>query len=125
MRDASVTERDLNADETKIGKGPHNEIILSDASVSGSHAVITFSNGVYSISDLGSRNGTFLNEARVGEPRPLHHGDLIKMGHCTITFRLKEADDTLSIERTQLLDTLEPPPPPPPPPLASNNEGDQ
>ncbi len=117
LRDGSVTERDLINDETRLGKGPQNDIILADASVSGSHAIISFDHGAYSLSDLGSRNGTFLNDGRVTEPRPLHHGDLIKMGHCTITFRLKEAGDTLSMNRTQLLDATQPPPPPIPPPV--------
>jgi pSer/pThr/pTyr-binding forkhead associated (FHA) protein len=116
LRDGSVVERDLNKAETRLGKGPQNDIILADASVSGAHAMISFADGRFTLSDLGSRNGTLLNEARVSEPRPLHHGDLIKMGHCAITFRLKEAETTLSIPRTALLDPNAPPPPPTPPP---------
>ncbi|MGH9832389.1 MAG: DUF3616 domain-containing protein [Blastocatellia bacterium] len=115
LRDGSVIERDLT-DETRIGKGPQNDIILADASVSSAHAMINFENGAYMLSDLGSRNGTLLNDARITEPRPLQHGDLIKMGHCTITFRLKEAGDTLSMPRTQILGVSGPPPPPPAPP---------
>ncbi len=117
LRDGSVIERDLVHEETKIGKGPLNDIILADASVSNTHARINFTGSEYTISDLGSRNGTYLNDARLTEPRPLRHGDLIKMGHCTITFRLKEAGDTQSTSRTQLLDHAHPPPPPPPPPM--------
>jgi pSer/pThr/pTyr-binding forkhead associated (FHA) protein len=115
-RDGGVMERDLTEDETRIGKGPQNDIVLADASVSAIHAMISFEDGVYKLSDLGSRNGTLLNDARIGEPRTLQHGDLIKMGHCALTFRLKEAGDTLSIPRTQILDAAGPPPPPAPPP---------
>ncbi len=117
QRDGGVIERDLTGSETRIGKGPSNEIILADASVSGTHALISFADGRFTISDLGSRNGTLLNEVRLVEPRPLQHGDLIKMGHCTITFRLKEAETTLSIPRTVMLDQHGPPPPPTPPPV--------
>ena len=117
LRDASMIERDLIKDETKIGKGPHNDIILSDLSVSGSHAMISFTNGDYLIADLGSRNGTLLNDVKITEQRKLHHGDLIKIGHCKITFRLKDAEDTVSVKRTLLLDPNEPPPPPIPPPV--------
>src|SRR5262245_12166480 len=116
MRDGSVVDRDLVQEETKIGKGPHNDIILADASVSGTHALIRFAGDQYSLSDLGSRNGTVLNDGRISEPRPLQHGDLIKMGHCTLTFRLKDASDTLSITRTKVIDAIKPPPPPTPPP---------
>lgn len=115
-RDGSVTERDLKTPETRIGKGPQNDIILPDASVSATHAMISLADGVFTLTDLGSRNGTFLNDARVSEPRKLQHGDLIKMGHCTLTFRLNEAETTLSIPRTLLLDQTPPPPAPPPAP---------
>ncbi|MCG3160706.1 MAG: hypothetical protein JMDDDDMK_01775 [Acidobacteria bacterium] len=116
LRDGSVIERDLKDGAVKIGKLPQNDIILDDASVSGSHAMISFEGGAYRISDLGSKNGTSLNDARITEPRALQHGDLIKMGHCTLTFRLKEAGDTLSVQRTQILGAGETPPPPPAPP---------
>lgn len=118
-RDGNVFERDLTSPETRIGKGPQNEIVLTDASVSSTHAMISFADGVFTISDLGSRNGTFVNEVRLTEPRRLQHGDLIKMGHCAITFRLKEAETTQSIPRTILLGDNPPPPPVPPPPPKS------
>ncbi|MCI0392710.1 MAG: DUF3616 domain-containing protein [Acidobacteria bacterium] len=116
MRDGSVIERDLSENEVKIGKGPQNDIILSDASVSSVHAMISFEGGAYKINDLGSRNGTLLNDARITEPRAIQHGDLIKMGHCALTFRLKEAGDTLSMPRTQILGAIGTPVPPPAPP---------
>jgi pSer/pThr/pTyr-binding forkhead associated (FHA) protein len=115
-RDGSVTEHDLTNAETRIGKGPQNDIILLDASVSATHAMISFADGVFTVSDLGSRNGTTVNEVPVNVPRKLQHGDLIKMGHCALTFRLKEAESTLSIQRTVLLDDVPPPPLPPPVP---------
>ncbi|MDX2041956.1 MAG: DUF3616 domain-containing protein [Acidobacteriota bacterium] len=115
MRDGSVVERDLNAEETKIGKAPQNDIILPDASVSSTHAMISLADNGFTISDLGSRNGTFVNDIRVNDSRKLDHGDLIKMGHCTITFRLKEAETTQSMPRTVLLGNSPPPPPTPPP----------
>ncbi|MGH9801915.1 MAG: FHA domain-containing protein, partial [Blastocatellia bacterium] len=114
-REGTVTERDLASPEVRIGKGPQNDIVLVDASVSSTHAIISFADGIYTLSDLGSRNGTFVNEARVGESRKLQHGDLIKMGHCAITFRLKEAETTQPMPRTVLLENGPPPPPVPPP----------
>src|SRR5262245_52161526 len=118
LRDGSVVERDITQNEVAIGKGPQNDIILPDASVSGAHAVIRFEDGAYKISDLGSRNGTWVNDARLGaEPRAIQHGDLIKMGHCTLTFRLKETGDTLSMpQRTLIMGVTGAPLPPPAPP---------
>lgn len=126
LRDGAVMERDLNRNEVAIGKGPQNDIILPDASVSSAHAVIRFEDGVYKISDLGSRNGTSVNDARLGaEPRAIQHGDLIKMGHCALTLRLKEAGDPLSApQRTVIMAAPLPPPAPPSPKAAALTEDD-
>ena len=43
---------------------------------------------------MGSRNGTLVNDALVDAPRQLHHGDVIKLGKCTLTFRLSQAGET-------------------------------
>src|SRR5215475_2746420 len=115
MRDGSVVERDLTQNEVAIGKGPQNDIILTDASVSSAHAVIRFEDGVYKISDLGSRNGTQVNDTRITEPHVIQHGDLIKMGHCALTFRLKEANAVSSTRQRTVIITGTPVPPPAPP----------
>jgi pSer/pThr/pTyr-binding forkhead associated (FHA) protein len=121
LRDGSVVERDITQNEVSLGKGPQNDIILADASVSTAHAVIRFEDGVFKIIDLGSRNGTLVNDARIVEPREIRHGDLIKMGHCTLTFRLKEAGDTLSMPpRTVIMAATPTPPPAPPAPKAAS-----
>jgi pSer/pThr/pTyr-binding forkhead associated (FHA) protein len=117
LRDGSVVERDITQNEVAIGKGPQNDIILPDASVSSAHAIIRFEDGVFKITDLGSRNGTQVNDARVTDSREIQHGDLIKMGHCALTFRLKEAGDTLSMPpRTVIMSAPGTPVPPPAPP---------
>ncbi|HEX5084936.1 MAG TPA: DUF3616 domain-containing protein [Blastocatellia bacterium] len=115
MRDGSVAEREITQNEVTLGKGPQNDIILPDASVSTAHAVIRFEDGVFKINDLGSRNGTLVNDARIAEWREIRHGDLIKMGHCALTFRLKEAGDTLSMPQRTLIMAATPTPPPAPP----------
>ncbi|HEY8461545.1 MAG TPA: DUF3616 domain-containing protein, partial [Blastocatellia bacterium] len=118
LRDGSVVERDITKNEVAIGKGPQNDIILPDASVSTAHAVIRFEDGVFKIADLGSRNGTLVNDSRIGsEAHEIRHGDLIKMGHCALTFRLKEAGETLSMpQRTLIMNPSGMPVPPPAPP---------
>jgi pSer/pThr/pTyr-binding forkhead associated (FHA) protein len=119
QRGGSVSERGLSQAETMIGKGAHNHIILADASVSSTHAKITFTNGVFTLTDLGSRNGTFLNDARITEPRELHHGDRVKMGHCTLTFRIEGVDDTILVPASEVAAQPPPPPTPPPAPVSS------
>ena len=56
------TERAL-----EIGRSPASDIILSDGSVSARHARIFVGDGGTSISDLGSKNGTWVNHRRVSE----------------------------------------------------------
>lgn len=93
-RDGSILERKIEKVETTIGKGTTNDIILADPAVSTSHAMIRSESKGYQISDLGSRNGTFVNEAKIDAPRQLHHGDVVKLGKCTLTFRLSQSGET-------------------------------
>lgn len=74
--------------EVDIGSAPHNRLVIGDATVSKTHAMVIARGGVYSIVDLGSRNGTFVNGERVGESAwPLRHGDKIKLGQAVLIFR--------------------------------------
>ena len=99
LRDGSVVERELTNGETKIGKGAQNDIILPDPAVSTSHALIHWDSTRFVITDLGSRNGTLVNDVRLTEPRALAHGDRIKMGRCTLTVRLGQGSDTVILHQ--------------------------
>ena len=114
-REGEVFERELDGDEVKVGKGTDNDLILADPAVSARHAVIRADGGGYAIADLGSRNGTFVNDAPVTEPRRLGHGDVIKIGRSTLTFRLAQANETMIIARAEA--AIKTPNPQPRPPL--------
>jgi pSer/pThr/pTyr-binding forkhead associated (FHA) protein len=73
----------LDAVETKIGRDSTNEIQLDDITVSRSHAMITKKDG-YSIKDLGSLNGTYLNAIAVRETT-INAGDEIQIGKYHLT----------------------------------------
>lgn len=62
-----------------IGRSPDNDIGIPERHVSRQHAVITYRDGVFVITDLGSANGTFVNDRRLSEPFPLAHGDVIRL----------------------------------------------
>ncbi len=71
-----------------IGRGSHCDIALPDDTlVSRRHALIEFSQGEYTIKDLGSTNGTFVNNRPVqkGEKRILRAGDIIIIGKTEMT----------------------------------------
>jgi hypothetical protein len=70
----------------RIGRPPDNDIVISDLGVSKQHAELRRSPaGRYSIIDLGSHNGTYVNGTRVSQ-QELNEGDIIAIGHAT--FRL-------------------------------------
>ncbi len=62
-----------------LGRSAGNDICIPDKHVSRRHAVITYRDGVFLISDLGSINGTFVNGKQVYEPFPLLSGDEIRL----------------------------------------------
>jgi pSer/pThr/pTyr-binding forkhead associated (FHA) protein len=62
-----------------IGRSQENDIAIPERHVSRQHAVISFRDGVFMISDLGSANGTFVNDRRLTDPFPLAHGDIIRL----------------------------------------------
>ncbi len=54
-----------------IGREPNASLLINHYAVSRRHAEITYANGHYLLRDLGSRNGTFLNDIRL-EPYRVH-----------------------------------------------------
>ena len=84
LRGAGVGGRYLlDANETKIGRDINNDICLDDITVSRSHALISKTDG-YSIKDLGSLNGTYVNAIAVRESKVLP-GDEVQIGKYHLT----------------------------------------
>ena len=73
----------LDTAETKIGRDINNEICLDDITVSRTHALISKSDG-YTIKDLGSLNGTYLNAVVVREAK-INAGDEVQIGKYHLT----------------------------------------
>ena len=71
-----------------IGRGTANDLVISDARVSRSHALIRpLGRGAFYLLDLGSANGTFLNDRLVTAPVELKNGDVAKVADCSIRFK--------------------------------------
>lgn len=62
-----------------IGRSPNNTIPIPERHVSRQHAVISFRDGIFMIADLGSANGSFVNDKPLTDPFPLAHGDVIRL----------------------------------------------
>lgn len=68
---------------TRVGRAPDNDLVVPVADVSSYHLVLTNDADGVVARDLGSTNGTFLNEQRLEVPRPLADGDLLRIGLST------------------------------------------
>ena len=78
-----------------IGRSRSNTIYLAHGSASRNHARISLIDGQYVLSDLKSRNGTYVNKKRI-KNITLKHNDQIVLGNRSFVFSLKdpEADDS-------------------------------
>lgn len=78
--------RFLLSDSTSIGRSPESDIFLDDVTVSRKHALVSSSGArVFTLKDLGSLNGTYVN----GQPvvyAPLSSGDEIQIGKFHMLF---------------------------------------
>ena len=71
---------------TYIGRSEDNQLRLLDPGVSRRHVLVMATPGGYTIRDLGSQNGTYVNGTRVDES-PLTDGDRITIGEINLVFR--------------------------------------
>lgn len=70
-----------------IGRNSSNDVVISDAYVSGNHCTITLEdNGNYFLRDLGSSNGTYVNGKRVQQAY-LQWNDIVKAGETVLPWR--------------------------------------
>ena len=68
-----------------LGRGDA-EIRLDDPFASSRHAQLILQAGVVVLEDLGSTNGTYLNEELLQGPAPLHNGDRVRIGDSEFTY---------------------------------------
>lgn len=76
----------LTREKSIIGKGDDADVHVTDGFVSKLHALVYFEQDVFYLSDLGSTNGTFLND-QVIIKEPLKDGDRIRTGHQNMIFK--------------------------------------
>jgi len=78
---------DLDGDLV-LGRGDSAEIRLEDPFASSRHARIYEQGNSVVVEDLGSTNGTYLNEELLETPRPLHPGDRVRIGDSEFAFEV-------------------------------------
>lgn len=70
-----------------IGRSTDNSYQLNIPIVSSKHLIIEFENGIYTVTDLKSTNGTYLNGDAISSAQ-LNHGDVIIVGDINLTFHI-------------------------------------
>ena len=79
---------DLDNDRSVVGRSSECDVVLDVAAVSRRHVIVLREDGNFFVQDLGSRNGTYINQQRVYDRAPLHDGD--KMLICDVLFQFHE-----------------------------------
>jgi DNA-binding response OmpR family regulator len=93
--DGSFHEQPLAAERVVLGRDPQCDIVLPGRLVSRQHAVISRVGQIYTLEDLGSRNGTAINGDALAGPHVLHDGDRIELGGIgRLTFADSDATST-------------------------------
>ena len=93
-----------------IGRSPDASIRLVDGGASRQHATIRRDGQLFWVSDLGSANGSFINDVAVSTARALRHGDRVQFGTSNFIFDSEEEEHPPSESgdnNTHLLNTVD------------------
>src|SRR5207247_1750383 len=91
---SNASEYILDRDAITVGSHRSNNIVLGDGTVSRRHAQITREGMHFVVADLGSTNGTFVNDRRIRSPVALNAGDKVRFGSIKLAFSI--ASDSTS-----------------------------
>jgi two-component system, NtrC family, response regulator HydG len=89
------TSLQLSEPEVSIGRDPLNTVCISDLLLSRRHCVLRMDGSKFTISDLDSLNGIFVNKKRVSKCI-LEHGDRIQVGESLFVFFEQDHEEKLS-----------------------------
>jgi Nif-specific regulatory protein len=95
--------------EVTVGRDADNGLCLGEAAVSRKHCVIRSDRGVYKITDLNSRNGTFVDGIPVRE-KILQHGSTIRLGGTVLLFLADEGGEEQETNQFRNLEATSLPP---------------
>ncbi|MEO5345198.1 MAG: FHA domain-containing protein [Magnetococcus sp. YQC-9] len=100
-----LQEYPVGKEPINIGRAKDNDIRLSDEAISRHHLRVMRNHGEkYSVRDLASKNGTYLNNERIQEER-LKNGDRIDLGRFSLLFSLTPKSASGTTTKTRSLNT--------------------
>jgi hypothetical protein len=86
LTDPTEREHPLSGEQITIGRAVECDIVITSKRVSREHARVRRDGWRVVLEDMGSTNGTFLNDERIMSSTPLHDEDRIKVGDVVLTF---------------------------------------
>lgn len=83
--DGRARQIELESPQITVGRSDQSDIVLQGTQVSRAHALLSSDHGVFSVRDLESSNGTFVNGLKV-QRQKLRHQDVIRIGDYELRF---------------------------------------
>jgi pSer/pThr/pTyr-binding forkhead associated (FHA) protein len=89
-----TTRRVFQLAEITLGRDPACDLPLDDDAISARHARLSYHHGQWWAEDLGSTNGTRLNQALLATPTVITSGDQIECGHTALVVSIGASAET-------------------------------
>lgn len=90
-----------------LGRAPDCDVCLESLGISRRHAELREEHGAVVLHDLGSSNGTHLNDQRLAQPQALKDGDLIRLGQLLLRFYERHSVDAVLHDKLYRLATMD------------------
>lgn len=97
------TIMELRSPLAHVGRGTHNDIVISDESVSDSHAKLQRREDGWYVVDMGSTNGTYVGGRRIEGESPLTGAPDVRFGGAKFIFRVPEGAEAGNGSRTRAI----------------------
>ena len=105
--DHTGTRFPLQGPRMTLGRSPECDICLESLGISRRHAELREVGDTVTLYDLGSSNGTHLNEQRIQAPVDLKDGDVVRLGAAVLKFYERQSLDALLHDRIYRLATVD------------------
>jgi len=93
--------------ETTVGRVPPAQVVIAEASISRSHATLHQTDKGVEVEDLGSTNGTFVNDAKTQGRATLKDGDIIRLGTILLKFFAHDNVESIMHDKIYRMATID------------------